>query len=198
MSAYMTELPANSWTQMVNFGEKSAVKISKWFKIRVLQLNNKWIKDIFVREWRHFKLLWNTKMSALSPHLFLLLLWLYQLLYDHTDPIPGEEKWPVIGQFSSIGSMGLDKTKWLAGEFQRTMTTLGRSSHRSNPPMHLVRSSDTHLLWSVACVLRHSNAVRKMIQNNTIQMRFPLTAAAAVLIMFSNREQHLHQLSSGK
>uniref|UniRef100_A0A671YEH9 Tyrosyl-DNA phosphodiesterase 1 n=1 Tax=Sparus aurata TaxID=8175 RepID=A0A671YEH9_SPAAU len=66
---------------------------------------------------------------------------LRKLLYDHTDPIPGEEKWPVIGQFSSIGSMGLDKTKWLAGEFQRTMTTLGRSSHRSNPPMHLLYPS---------------------------------------------------------
>ena len=45
-------------------------------------------------------------MSVSSPHLFLLLFLLYQLLYDHTDPIPGDEKWPVIGQFSSIGSMG--------------------------------------------------------------------------------------------
>uniref|UniRef100_A0A7N6AWQ8 Tyrosyl-DNA phosphodiesterase 1 n=1 Tax=Anabas testudineus TaxID=64144 RepID=A0A7N6AWQ8_ANATE len=52
---------------------------------------------------------------------------LRKLLYDHTEPIPGEERWPVIGQFSSIGSMGLDKTKWLAGEFQRTLTTLGKS-----------------------------------------------------------------------
>ncbi|KAM8762308.1 tyrosyl-DNA phosphodiesterase 1 [Acanthopagrus schlegelii] len=66
---------------------------------------------------------------------------LRKLLYDHTDPIPGDEKWPVIGQFSSIGSMGLDKTKWLAGEFQRTMTTLGKSSHRSDPPMHLLYPS---------------------------------------------------------
>uniref|UniRef100_A0A8C4HL05 Tyrosyl-DNA phosphodiesterase 1 n=1 Tax=Dicentrarchus labrax TaxID=13489 RepID=A0A8C4HL05_DICLA len=66
---------------------------------------------------------------------------LRKLLYDHTDPVPGEERWPVIGQFSSIGSMGLDKTKWLAGEFQRTMTTLGKSSLRSDPPMHLVYPS---------------------------------------------------------
>lgn len=45
----------------------------------------------------------------------------------------------MIGQFSSIGSMGVDQTKWLTGEFQRTMTTLGRSSVRSDPPMLLVR-----------------------------------------------------------
>ncbi|XP_068169730.1 tyrosyl-DNA phosphodiesterase 1 [Antennarius striatus] len=66
---------------------------------------------------------------------------LRKLLYDHTDPVPNEERWPVIGQFSSIGSMGLDKTKWLAGEFQRTMTTLGKSSLRSDPPLHLVYPS---------------------------------------------------------
>ncbi|XP_034729161.1 tyrosyl-DNA phosphodiesterase 1 [Etheostoma cragini] len=66
---------------------------------------------------------------------------LRKLLYDHTDPVAGEEEWPVIGQFSSIGSMGLDKTKWLKGEFQRTMTTLGKSSLRSDPPMYLVYPS---------------------------------------------------------
>uniref|UniRef100_A0A6Q2XG33 Tyrosyl-DNA phosphodiesterase 1 n=1 Tax=Esox lucius TaxID=8010 RepID=A0A6Q2XG33_ESOLU len=63
---------------------------------------------------------------------------LRKLLHDHTRPLPDEEKWPVIGQFSSIGSMGLDKTKWLQGEFQRTLTTLGKSSLRPDPPMHLV------------------------------------------------------------
>ncbi|XP_041841527.1 tyrosyl-DNA phosphodiesterase 1 [Melanotaenia boesemani] len=66
---------------------------------------------------------------------------LRKLLYEHTNPIPGEERWPVIGQFSSIGSMGLDKTKWLAGEFQRTLTTLGKSSLRPDPPMHLLYPS---------------------------------------------------------
>uniref|UniRef100_A0A7N6BGC2 Tyrosyl-DNA phosphodiesterase 1 n=1 Tax=Anabas testudineus TaxID=64144 RepID=A0A7N6BGC2_ANATE len=71
---------------------------------------------------------------------------LRKLLYDHTEPIPGEERWPVIGQFSSIGSMGLDKTKWLAGEFQRTLTTLGKSCLRPDPPMHLVCSSNTNLV----------------------------------------------------
>lgn len=66
---------------------------------------------------------------------------LRKLLYNYTDPVPDEERWPVIGQFSSIGSMGLDKTKWLAGEFQRTMTTLGKSSRRPDPPMHLLYPS---------------------------------------------------------
>ncbi|XP_069546413.1 tyrosyl-DNA phosphodiesterase 1 isoform X1 [Brachyistius frenatus] len=64
-----------------------------------------------------------------------------KLLYEHTDPVPDEERWPVIGQFSSIGSMGLDKTKWLAAEFQRTLTTLGRSSLRSDAPVHLLYPS---------------------------------------------------------
>lgn len=77
--------------------------------------------------------------------LFPSLLLFYQLLCDHTEAIPGDETWPVIGQFSSIGSMGLDKTKWLAGEFQRTMTTLGKSSVRSDPPMHLVRADSA--IW---------------------------------------------------
>ncbi|CAG5851706.1 unnamed protein product [Menidia menidia] len=66
---------------------------------------------------------------------------LRKLLSEHTSPVPEEEKWPVIGQFSSIGSMGLDKTKWVAGEFQRTLTTLGKSSLRPDPPMHLVYPS---------------------------------------------------------
>ena len=68
----------------------------------------------------------------------------------------------MIGQFSSIGSMGLDKTKWLAGEFQRTMTTLGKSSLRSDPPVHLVSSS----MWSVACVTQPSSAVRQKVEHN--------------------------------
>lgn len=49
------------------------------------------------------------------------------MLSEHTHPEQNAEKWPVIGQFSSIGSMGLDKTKWLSAEFQRTLTTLGKS-----------------------------------------------------------------------
>ncbi|TRY59029.1 hypothetical protein DNTS_022947 [Danionella cerebrum] len=52
---------------------------------------------------------------------------LRKLLSEHTQPVQNEERWHVLGQFSSIGSMGLDKTKWLASEFQRTLTTLGKT-----------------------------------------------------------------------
>ncbi|XP_062379558.1 tyrosyl-DNA phosphodiesterase 1 [Sardina pilchardus] len=58
---------------------------------------------------------------------------LRKLLREHTKPVPNEEAWPVIGQFSSIGSMGLDKTKWLAAEFQRTLTTLGKGGKSVGP-----------------------------------------------------------------
>lgn len=66
---------------------------------------------------------------------------LRQLLYNHTSSIADEEKWPVVGQFSSIGSMGIDKSKWLAAEFQRTLTTLGKSSVRPDPPVYLLYPS---------------------------------------------------------
>lgn len=69
---------------------------------------------------------------------------LRKLLSEHTRPIQNEERWPVIGQFSSIGSMGLDKTKWLAAEFQHTMTTLGRAEKSlpsSQPQMLLIYPS---------------------------------------------------------
>ncbi|XP_066531748.1 tyrosyl-DNA phosphodiesterase 1 isoform X2 [Hoplias malabaricus] len=58
---------------------------------------------------------------------------LRKLLSEHTCPVQNAEEWPVIGQFSSIGSMGLDKTKWLAAEFQRTLTTQGKASSSSSP-----------------------------------------------------------------
>lgn len=66
---------------------------------------------------------------------------LRKLLRENTRPILGEESWPIIGQFSSIGSMGIDKTKWLATEFQQTLATLGsakKSSASSEATMHLV------------------------------------------------------------
>ncbi|KAM9466252.1 tyrosyl-DNA phosphodiesterase 1 isoform 2-T3 [Clarias gariepinus] len=52
---------------------------------------------------------------------------LRKLLKENAQPVQNAENWPVIGQFSSIGSMGLDKTKWLSAEFQHTLTTLGKS-----------------------------------------------------------------------
>ncbi|XP_061071981.1 tyrosyl-DNA phosphodiesterase 1 [Conger conger] len=69
---------------------------------------------------------------------------LRKLLRENTRPILGEEAWPIIGQFSSIGSMGIDKTKWLAAEFQQTLATLGsakKSSASSETTLHLVYPS---------------------------------------------------------
>ncbi|XP_061819662.1 tyrosyl-DNA phosphodiesterase 1 [Nerophis lumbriciformis] len=66
---------------------------------------------------------------------------LRKLLFEHADPVPGEDRWAVVGQFSSIGSMGPDRSKWLGGEFQRTLTTLGKSSLRPDPPIHLLYPS---------------------------------------------------------
>uniref|UniRef100_A0A1A8BXJ0 Tyrosyl-DNA phosphodiesterase 1 n=1 Tax=Nothobranchius kadleci TaxID=1051664 RepID=A0A1A8BXJ0_NOTKA len=80
---------------------------------------------------------------------------LRKLLHEHTNPIPGEERWPVIGQFSSIGSMGADKTKWLAGEFQRTLTTLGKSSLHPSPPIHLPLEGGS--LREESCHATHQN-----------------------------------------
>uniref|UniRef100_A0AAR2L1U5 Tyrosyl-DNA phosphodiesterase 1 n=1 Tax=Pygocentrus nattereri TaxID=42514 RepID=A0AAR2L1U5_PYGNA len=67
---------------------------------------------------------------------------LRKLLSEHTCPVQNAEQWPVIGQFSSIGSMGLDKTKWLAAEFQRTLTTLGKASSSSSPGTSVYPSVD--------------------------------------------------------
>lgn len=115
-----------------------------------------------------------------------------QLLYEHTDPIPGEEKWPVIGQFSSIGSMGLDKTKWLAGEFQRTLTTLGKSSLRPDPPIHLVRSVKCcHLL--VCCSIQTLRDRCEMIE---YKWDNAAASAAAFVVMLSYAAAL--QLSTGR
>lgn len=55
--------------------------------------------------------------------------------------MPKAESWPVVGQFSSIGSMGADESKWLCSEFKETLATLGRESKtpgKSAVPLHLV------------------------------------------------------------
>nr|XP_057934812.1 tyrosyl-DNA phosphodiesterase 1 isoform X2 [Doryrhamphus excisus]XP_057934813.1 tyrosyl-DNA phosphodiesterase 1 isoform X2 [Doryrhamphus excisus]XP_057934814.1 tyrosyl-DNA phosphodiesterase 1 isoform X2 [Doryrhamphus excisus]XP_057934815.1 tyrosyl-DNA phosphodiesterase 1 isoform X2 [Doryrhamphus excisus]XP_057934816.1 tyrosyl-DNA phosphodiesterase 1 isoform X2 [Doryrhamphus excisus]XP_057934817.1 tyrosyl-DNA phosphodiesterase 1 isoform X2 [Doryrhamphus excisus]XP_057934818.1 tyrosyl-DNA ph len=66
---------------------------------------------------------------------------LKKLLYEHTRPVPDEDRWAVVGQFSSIGSMGADKSKWLTGEFQCTLGTLGKSSLSPDTPLHLLYPS---------------------------------------------------------
>uniref|UniRef100_A0A670YDB8 Tyrosyl-DNA phosphodiesterase 1 n=1 Tax=Pseudonaja textilis TaxID=8673 RepID=A0A670YDB8_PSETE len=57
--------------------------------------------------------------------------------------IPDQNSWPIIGQFSSIGSMGVDQSKWLCSEFRESLGSLG--SNLKNPPnqipIHLIYPS---------------------------------------------------------
>ncbi|XP_057269390.1 tyrosyl-DNA phosphodiesterase 1 [Pezoporus wallicus] len=65
---------------------------------------------------------------------------LRKLLKEHALSIPAQESWPVVGQFSSIGSMGADGSKWLCSEFQESLVAAGRSvmSLKCDVPVHLV------------------------------------------------------------
>ncbi|XP_078516190.1 tyrosyl-DNA phosphodiesterase 1 [Lissotriton helveticus] len=51
---------------------------------------------------------------------------LRKLLKEHASGKADEETWPVVCQFSSIGSMGADKSKWLYSEFRDSLVTLGK------------------------------------------------------------------------
>ncbi|XP_004681689.1 PREDICTED: tyrosyl-DNA phosphodiesterase 1 [Condylura cristata] len=69
---------------------------------------------------------------------------LRKLLREQAAPIPQAESWPVVGQFSSIGSMGADESKWLCSEFQESLASLGKESQalgRSATPLHLIYPS---------------------------------------------------------
>nr|XP_006122402.1 tyrosyl-DNA phosphodiesterase 1 isoform X1 [Pelodiscus sinensis]XP_006122403.1 tyrosyl-DNA phosphodiesterase 1 isoform X1 [Pelodiscus sinensis]XP_014428746.1 tyrosyl-DNA phosphodiesterase 1 isoform X1 [Pelodiscus sinensis] len=66
---------------------------------------------------------------------------LRKLLKEYTSQIPAQESWPVIGQFSSIGSMGADQSKWLCSEFQESLVTLGSNTKtlaKPDVPIHLI------------------------------------------------------------
>ena len=45
--------------------------------------------------------------------------------------------WPVIGQFSSISSLGNDKDGWLCSEWLQSLST-SSGNMMSSPPLHLV------------------------------------------------------------
>nr|XP_003939917.2 tyrosyl-DNA phosphodiesterase 1 isoform X2 [Saimiri boliviensis boliviensis]XP_003939918.2 tyrosyl-DNA phosphodiesterase 1 isoform X2 [Saimiri boliviensis boliviensis]XP_010348885.2 tyrosyl-DNA phosphodiesterase 1 isoform X2 [Saimiri boliviensis boliviensis] len=69
---------------------------------------------------------------------------LRKLLKDHASSIPNAETWPVVGQFSSIGSLGADESKWLCSEFKESMLTLGKESKtpgKSSVPLYLIYPS---------------------------------------------------------
>ncbi|XP_069772013.1 tyrosyl-DNA phosphodiesterase 1 isoform X2 [Narcine bancroftii] len=50
---------------------------------------------------------------------------LRKVLSGCTSSVASRESWPLIGQFSSIGSLGADETKWLCSEFKESLSTLG-------------------------------------------------------------------------
>ncbi|XP_072721575.1 tyrosyl-DNA phosphodiesterase 1 isoform X2 [Ciconia boyciana] len=66
---------------------------------------------------------------------------LRKLLKEHASSVPAKESWPVVGQFSSIGSMGADGSKWLCSEFQESLVAAGSSVTtllKCDVPIHLV------------------------------------------------------------
>ncbi|XP_037688012.1 tyrosyl-DNA phosphodiesterase 1 [Choloepus didactylus] len=69
---------------------------------------------------------------------------LRKLLKEYASSIPKADSWPVVGQFSSIGSMGADDSKWLCSEFKESLTTLGKDGKtlgKSAIPLHLIYPS---------------------------------------------------------
>uniref|UniRef100_A0A8D1T378 Tyrosyl-DNA phosphodiesterase 1 n=1 Tax=Sus scrofa TaxID=9823 RepID=A0A8D1T378_PIG len=68
---------------------------------------------------------------------------LRKLLKENGSSIPKAESWPVVGQFSSIGSMGADESKWLCSEFKESLVTLGEESRTPGGavPLHLIYPS---------------------------------------------------------
>ncbi|NXE09956.1 TYDP1 phosphodiesterase, partial [Lophotis ruficrista] len=66
---------------------------------------------------------------------------LRKLLKEHASSMPAQESWPVVGQFSSIGSMGADGSKWLCSEFQESLVAAGSSVTtllKCDIPIHLI------------------------------------------------------------
>ncbi|XP_061467908.1 tyrosyl-DNA phosphodiesterase 1 [Rhineura floridana] len=66
---------------------------------------------------------------------------LRKLLKEHATQVPDQDSWPVIGQFSSIGSLGADQSKWLFSEFRDSFISLGNRAKtltNHDVPIHLV------------------------------------------------------------
>ncbi|CAH6848798.1 Tdp1 [Phodopus roborovskii] len=69
---------------------------------------------------------------------------LRKLLRAHAPSVPEDECWPIVGQFSSIGSLGPDESKWLCSEFKESLLALregGRTPAKSAVPLHLIYPS---------------------------------------------------------
>ncbi|NXE88846.1 TYDP1 phosphodiesterase, partial [Menura novaehollandiae] len=77
---------------------------------------------------------------------------LRKLLREHALSIPARESWPLVGQFSSIGSMGADGSKWLCSEFQESLVAAGSSVAtllKCDVPIHLVYPSVNNVRQSL-------------------------------------------------
>ncbi|XP_057638475.1 tyrosyl-DNA phosphodiesterase 1 isoform X2 [Chionomys nivalis] len=69
---------------------------------------------------------------------------LRKVLRAHAPSVPKDECWPIVGQFSSIGSLGPDESKWLCSEFKESLLALredGRTPGKSAAPLHLIYPS---------------------------------------------------------
>ncbi|XP_055989863.1 tyrosyl-DNA phosphodiesterase 1 [Sorex fumeus] len=69
---------------------------------------------------------------------------LRKLLKEHAASEPRADAWPIVGQFSSIGSLGADESKWLCSEFKESLGSLGhgaRALGSSAAPLHLIYPS---------------------------------------------------------
>nr|XP_045011142.1 tyrosyl-DNA phosphodiesterase 1 [Jaculus jaculus]XP_045011143.1 tyrosyl-DNA phosphodiesterase 1 [Jaculus jaculus]XP_045011144.1 tyrosyl-DNA phosphodiesterase 1 [Jaculus jaculus]XP_045011145.1 tyrosyl-DNA phosphodiesterase 1 [Jaculus jaculus] len=69
---------------------------------------------------------------------------LRKLLRECAPSVPQAEGWPIVGQFSSIGSLGADESKWLCSEFKGSL--LGQGEEGKTPgktaaPLHLIYPS---------------------------------------------------------
>ncbi|XP_074091624.1 tyrosyl-DNA phosphodiesterase 1 isoform X2 [Macrotis lagotis] len=66
---------------------------------------------------------------------------LRKLLKEYTSFVPEQQCWPIVGQFSSIGSLGADESKWLCTEFKDSLVVLGnhgKTQGQQDVPLHLI------------------------------------------------------------
>ena len=74
------------------------------------------------------------------------MLLLLQVLEKHGPAGREVSKWPVVGQFSSVGSLGTGPDIWLCNEWLQSMATVAKGNNTvslamaSKPPLQLVSS----------------------------------------------------------
>uniref|UniRef100_A0A8D0C904 Tyrosyl-DNA phosphodiesterase 1 n=1 Tax=Salvator merianae TaxID=96440 RepID=A0A8D0C904_SALMN len=76
---------------------------------------------------------------------------LRKLLKEHGMQVPDQDSWSIIGQFSSIGSLGADQSKWLCSEFKDSFISLG-----NNLKIRTDREVPIHLIYPTVDNVRQS------------------------------------------